>query len=268
MSELAIGILGGGGRMGRALIRAVTEARGCRLAGAVDAPGHPERGKDLGALAGLDPLSMPLDDDIDALLVRSDVIIDFTVPKATAEHARRVGETGTAYVVGTTGLDAAQQAAVADAATRAAVVQAANFSLGVNVSIAVTRRLAELLDDDFDIEIVEMHHRYKVDAPSGTALALGRAAAQGRGVVLDDVADRGRDGITGARQRGHIGFAVLRGGNVAGDHTVIFAADDERIEVSHKAGDRMIFARGAVRAALWTAGKPPRLYGMDDVLGF
>jgi 4-hydroxy-tetrahydrodipicolinate reductase len=148
------------------------------------------------------------------------------------------------------------------------VVQAANFSLGVNVSIAITRRLAELLDDSFDIEIVEMHHRHKVDAPSGTALALGRAAAQGRGVVLDDVADRGRDGITGPRQQGHIGFGVLRGGNVAGDHTVIFAADDERIEVSHKAGDRMIFARGAVRAAQWAAGKPAGLYGMDEVLGF
>jgi 4-hydroxy-tetrahydrodipicolinate reductase len=268
MSDLAIGILGGGGRMGRALIRAVTEARGCRLAGAVDAPEHPERGKDIGTLAGLDPLGVPLGDDLDSLLKDCDVVIDFTVPKATVEHAKRVGETGTAYVVGTTGLEAAQQAMVEEAAQRAAVVQAANFSLGVNVSIAITRRLAELLDDSFDIEIVEMHHRHKVDAPSGTALALGRAAAQGRGVVLDDVADRGRDGITGPRQRGHIGFGVLRGGNVAGDHTVIFAADDERIEVSHKAGDRMIFARGAVRAAQWAAGKPAGLYGMDEVLGF
>jgi 4-hydroxy-tetrahydrodipicolinate reductase len=266
MSDLAIGILGGAGRMGRALVRAVTEAKGAHVVGAVDAPGNQEQGKDLGVLAGLEPLGVSLTDDVAALFAKADVIIDFTVPKATVEHARLAAKTGKAYVVGTTGLEPEQQAIVAQAAGSAAVVQAANFSLGVNLTIALTQRIAQVLDDSFDIEIVEMHHRHKVDAPSGTALALGRAAAAGRGVNLDEVADRGRDGITGARKRGDIGFAVLRGGNVAGDHTVVFAADDERIELTHKAGDRMIFARGAVHAALWTAGKPHGYYTMQDVL--
>ena len=266
MSDLAIGILGGAGRMGRALVRAVVEAKGAQVAGAVDAPGNPGIGKDLGALAGIDPLGIALTDDVRALFGKADVIIDFTVPSATVANARIAAETGTALVVGTTGLEPEQQATVTAAGERAVVVQAANFSLGVNMTIALTRRLAEVLDDSFDIEILEMHHRHKVDAPSGTALALGRAAAAGRGVDLDAVADRGRDGITGARKRGDIGFAVLRGGNVAGDHTVVFAADDERIELTHKAGDRSIFARGAVRAALWTAGKQPGYYTMQDVL--
>ncbi|MEN3952223.1 4-hydroxy-tetrahydrodipicolinate reductase [Iodidimonas sp. SYSU 1G8] len=266
MSELAIGILGGAGRMGRALIRAATEAKGAHVAGAVDAPGNPERGKDLGLLAGIDALGIGLENDVAALFAKSDVVIDFTVPRASVEHARLAAETGTAYVVGTTGLESGQQTIIADAGQRTVVVQAANFSLGVNLAIALTERVAAALDDSFDIEIVEMHHRHKVDAPSGTALALGRAAAAGRGVNLDDVADRGRDGMTGARRRGDIGFAVLRGGNVAGDHTVTFAADDERIEITHKAGDRIIFARGAVHAALWTAGRKAGHYSMRDVL--
>jgi 4-hydroxy-tetrahydrodipicolinate reductase len=266
MTDLAIGILGGAGRMGRALVRAVTEAKGAVVAGAAEAPGNPEIGKDLGTLAGIDPLGIALTSDVRALFEATDVVIDFTVPAATVENARVAAETGTAYVVGTTGMEPAQVEAVREAGRRAVVVQAANFSLGVNLAIALTRRLAEVLDDSFDIEILEMHHRHKVDAPSGTALALGRAAAAGRGVDLDAVADRGRDGITGARTRGDIGFAVLRGGNVAGDHTVVFAADDERIELTHKAGDRSIFARGAVRAALWTAGKQPGYYTMQDVL--
>ncbi|MEN3975376.1 4-hydroxy-tetrahydrodipicolinate reductase [Emcibacter sp. SYSU 3D8] len=266
MTDLAIGILGGAGRMGRALVRAVTEAKGARVIGAVDALGNPDIGKDLGVLSGLDALGVVLTDDVSALFGRADVIIDFTVPAATVENARIAAATGTAYVVGTTGLSPEQQTTVAEAGKRAVVVQAANFSLGVNLTVALTRRLAEVLDDSFDIEILEMHHRHKVDAPSGTALALGRAAAAGRGVDLDAVEDRGRDGITGARKRGGIGFAVLRGGNVAGDHTVIFAADDERIELSHKAGDRIIFARGAVHAALWTAGKTHGHYTMQDVL--
>lgn len=266
MSDLAVGILGGAGRMGRALVRAVTEAKGATVIGAVDAAGNAEIGKDLGVLAGIEPLGLVLTDDVRALFGKADVVIDFTVPGATVENARIAAETNTALVVGTTGLEPEQQAVVTEAGKRAVIVQAANFSLGVNLTIALTRRLAQMLDDSFDIEIVEMHHRHKVDAPSGTALALGRAAAAGRGVDLDAVADRGRDGITGARTRGDIGFAVLRGGNVAGDHTVVFAADDERIELSHKAGDRSIFARGAVRAALWTAGKPPGFYTMQDVL--
>jgi len=267
MSELSIGILGAGGRMGRALVRAVAEAPGCSLAGGIDAPNHPDQGKDLGLLAGLEPLSILLFDEADALFGAADVVVDFTVPAVTARHAAVAAETGTPYVVGTTGLEAEQQKAIEAAARKVPVVQAANFSLGVNLALALTRKAAAVLDDFFDIEIVEMHHRHKVDAPSGTALALGRAAAEGRGVDLDKVADRGRDGITGARKRGDIGFAVLRGGNVPGDHTVVFAGDDERIEISHKAGDRMIFARGAIRAAQWAAGKPAGLYSVQDMLG-
>ncbi|MDH5748478.1 MAG: 4-hydroxy-tetrahydrodipicolinate reductase, partial [Rhodospirillales bacterium] len=188
--------------------------------------------------------------------------------QATLAHAALAQGTGTALVVGTTGLTAAHQGALEAAAKKACLIQAANFSLGVNVLLGLVGQTAGLLGDDYDIEIVEMHHRHKVDAPSGTALALGRAAADGRGVDLDKTAQRVRDGHTGERRRGDIGFATLRGGDVAGDHTVIFAADGERIEITHKAGNRGIFARGAVRAAMWSAGKAPGLYSMRDVLGF
>ncbi|MFN3230750.1 MAG: 4-hydroxy-tetrahydrodipicolinate reductase [Alphaproteobacteria bacterium] len=268
MTELSIGILGAGGRMGRALVRAINDAEGCVLLGGVDADTHAGQGKDLGTLAGLEPAGIALTTDTRALVEAADVIIDFTVPAVIERHAALVAETGTSYVVGTTGLEAAQQQAIEAAAETAAVIQAANFSLGVNLALALTRQAAAALGEEFDIEIVEMHHRHKIDAPSGTALALGQAAADGRQVNLDQVADRGRDGITGARKRGDIGFAVLRGGNVAGDHSVVFAADDERIEITHKAADRMIFARGAVQAALWTSGRDPGLYSMQDILGF
>ncbi len=265
---LGIGIVGATGRMGRALVRAVSEADGCTLAGGVDVPNHPDTGADLGVLAGLGEIGILLFDEADALFGKADVVIDFTVPAVTERYATLARDTGTAYVVGTTGLEASHQQAIEAAASKVPVVQAANFSLGVNLALALTKQAAATLNDDFDVEVVEMHHRHKIDAPSGTALALGQAAADGRGVELDAVSDRGRDGITGERTKGDIGFAVLRGGNVAGDHSVIFAADDERIEITHKATDRMIFARGAVKAALWTRDRQAGLYSMQDVLGF
>ncbi len=269
MTKTKIGILGCAGRMGQALIAEVLgRADQAELAGGIEQPNHPlvgkplrdpRTGEDTGLLVGSDP---------QALFAASDVVIDFTCPTATVLHAQIAARSKAALVVGTTGLTPEQTEEVIRAARETVIVQAANFSLGVNLLLALTEDVARRLDAAFDIEILEMHHRHKVDAPSGTALALGEAAARGRGVNLDEVADRVRDGITGARKSGHIGFATLRGGNVVGDHTVIFAADNERIELTHKAGDRSIFARGAVTAALWTRGKAPGRYGMADVLGF
>ena len=268
MADLAIGIVGAAGRMGRALARAVAGAGGCRLAAASEMPGHAALGEDAGRLAGLDPLGVALIDDAGAVFAAAEAVFDFTSPKGTARHAALAAETGTILVTGTTGLDSGQQAAIAEAARRVAVVQAPNFSVGVNLAIALVEQAARTLDDEFDIEIVEMHHRHKRDAPSGTALGLGGAAARGRGVALEAAAVRGRDGITGERPRGAIGFAALRGGDVVGDHMVIFAGPGERLEIAHRAGGREIFARGAVRAALWARGKPAGLYSMGDVLGF
>jgi 4-hydroxy-tetrahydrodipicolinate reductase len=230
--------------MGRAVAAALEGASAARLAG----------GADLG-------------DDPAALAARSDVLIDFSTPDALAANLSAAEGAGAAIVIGTTGLDQGHQAAIDKAAERIAVLQAANMSLGINLLAHLVRDAAARLGPDWDIEIVEMHHRHKVDAPSGTALLLGRAAAEGRGVDLDAVSDRGRDGIGPARDSGHIGFAALRGGSVAGDHQVIFAGDGERIELGHRAESRDIFALGAVRAALWLAGKPAGRYGIADVLG-
>jgi 4-hydroxy-tetrahydrodipicolinate reductase len=262
-----IGIVGCLGRMGQALANEVRATAECVLAGGTEAPGHAGIGKDWGEAAGLGRLGLTVGDDAAALFRASDVVMDFTAPAAAVAHAEIAAAQGKALVSGTTGLSPEQEERVRAAAAKAAIVRAANFSLGVNLLLALTERAAALLDPAFDIEIVEMHHRHKVDAPSGTALALGRAAAKGRGVDLAKVSERGRDGVTGARGRGAIGFAALRGGDVAGEHTVIFAADGERIELGHRAGTRQIFARGAVRAARWVAGKPPGLYGMAEVLG-
>ena len=196
----------------------------------------------------------------------ADTIIDFTIPSATADHAKMAFETGTALIIGTTGLDQNQQDAIFQASNKAVVVQAANFSVGVNILLGLTEKTAGVLGSEYDIEILEMHHRQKIDAPSGTALALGKAAAIGRGIDLEKVSQRVRDGQTGPRKIGDIGFATLRGGDVAGDHVIVFAADGERVELTHKASDRKVFAVGAVRAALWTADKAPGLYSMSDVL--
>ncbi len=267
MEPLAIGIVGAAGRMGRMVARVAAETEGCALAGGTEAAGSEAIGRDLGELAGIGAQGLAVGDDPTALFAASDVVIDFTTPAALLAHAALAKETGTIYVVGTTGLAAEHEAALDAAARATAVVQAANMSLGVNLLLDLVERVSAALGPEADIEILEMHHRHKVDAPSGTALALGRAAAAGRGVELEAVAQKVRDGVTGPRRAGDIGFATLRGGDVPGEHSVIFAAEGERLELTHRAGTREIFARGAVRAALWCRGKPPGRYTMRDVLG-
>ena len=267
MAEIAIGITGCGGRMGRMLIAEIAGSDGCKVAGGIEAKGNPVIGRDLGELAGLGALGVVAGDDVAALFAAADVVVDFTAPVATAAHAAEAARRGKPLVIGTTGLEAAHEAAVAAAAKKVPIVRAPNMSLGVNLLLGLVRQAAARLGDDYDIEVLEMHHRHKVDAPSGTALALGREAAAGRGIDLAAKSQRVRDGITGPRKRGDIGFATLRGGDVVGDHMVVFAADGERIELTHRAGSRRIFARGAVRAACWAVGRPPGLYGMKDVLG-
>ncbi|MGA2895667.1 MAG: 4-hydroxy-tetrahydrodipicolinate reductase [Xanthobacteraceae bacterium] len=266
-SDMRIVIAGAGGRMGRALIHAVAATKGLVLAGAVDAAGSAVIGRDSGELAGLGPNGIKITSDVAPLLQQADGLIEFTIPAATLAFAELTAAAGIVHVIGTTGHSAEEEAVIAQAAKRATIVKSGNMSLGVNLLAALTKRVAATLNQDFDIEIVEMHHNKKIDAPSGTALMLGRAAAEGRGVDLAQHSVRGRDGITGARQPGDIGFASLRGGSVVGDHTVIFAGPAERLELTHRAEDRMIFARGALHAALWARGKKPGLYAMADVLG-
>ena len=264
---MKIAVMGAAGRMGRELVRAIAAAPGSVVSGATEVPGSALCGSDIGTLAGLDPLGIKVTDDAAAVIAASDAILDFTSPKATALFAALAAKHGKIHVVGTTGFDAASEAAVKSAASGATIIKAGNMSLGVNLLAALTRKVAAALGEDFDIEIVEMHHKLKVDAPSGTALMLGEAAAEGRGVKLADKSVRVRDGHTGPRRDGDIGFATLRGGSVVGDHTVIFAGNGERIELTHLAADRGIFARGAVKAALWGKGRGPGLYSMADVLG-
>lgn len=266
--DVKIGIVGASGRMGQMLVRQVTATAGCRVAGATEGPKSPSLGKDAGALAGIGDLGVAVVEDPAAMIANVDVVIDFTVPAATAEHARLAAQAEAALIAGTTGLDAAQEEAVRLAARHVAVVRASNFSVGVTLLLALTEQVAGILGPDYDIEILEMHHRHKVDAPSGTAISLGEAAAAGRGVDLATVRQAVRDGHTGPRPQGQIGFATLRGGDVVGDHTVIFAGEGERVELGHKAASRQVFAAGAVRAALWTRGKPSGLYSMKHVLGF
>jgi 4-hydroxy-tetrahydrodipicolinate reductase len=265
--QLKIGIVGAGGRMGRMLVQVVAETGGCVLGGASEVPGSALLGQDAGLLAGTGENGVCITDDSAAMFAAVDAVIDFTAPAATAAHAAMAAQAGCALIAGTTGLEEAHRAALDAAARKVPVVWASNMSSGVNLMFAITERVARALDPDFDIEIVEMHHRHKVDAPSGTALSLGEAAARGRDVDFDQAKVLSREGITGARERGRIGFATLRGGDVVGEHSVIFAGAGERIELTHRATDRGIFARGAVRAARWTAGRSPGLYAMADVLG-
>ena len=263
---MKIGIVGCAGRMGRMLIQEVLATPGAALAGGTE-PSGPAIGQDLGTLVGAAAQGVVVTSDAKALFAVSDAVIDFTVPAATKIHAELAAASGKALVVGTTGLNDDARAAIAAAAKKTVIIQSPNMSVGVNVLLALTEKLAATLGPDYDIDILEMHHRHKVDSPSGTALGLGEAAAKGRQVHLKDVARTTRDGIVGARPVGEIGFATLRGGDVVGDHTVIFAANGERIEVTHKASSREVFAKGAVRAALWAKGRAPGLYSMRDVLG-
>jgi 4-hydroxy-tetrahydrodipicolinate reductase len=267
MSDMRLIVAGAGGRMGRALTRVIAETEGAVLTGALEAPGSELLGKDAGTLAGLPANGVMLSADLWSLSKDADGILDFTVPGATIANVAIAAQRGLVHVIGTTGLSASDNAVIKSVTSQAVVVQSGNMSLGVNLLAALVKRVAQSLDDGFDIEILEMHHRAKIDAPSGTALLLGEAAAAGRQIDLDQHSARGRDGLTGARETGDIGFASLRGGSVTGDHSVIFAGPYERIELSHKAEDRMIFAHGALKAALWAHGKKPGHYSMADVLG-
>jgi 4-hydroxy-tetrahydrodipicolinate reductase len=263
-----VGVVGCAGRMGQMLLKILINAPGIVVVGGTERRGSAALGQDLGALAGAEPLGISVTDDPSLLFETADVVVDFTNPTATVSHAQMAAKTGCALVIGTTGFDSDQLAALHRVAQRAPVVLAANMSLGVNLLQQVVEEVARILDPDWDIEIIEMHHKQKVDAPSGTALALGEAAARGRGQQLRRIARRTRDGQVGPRVKGEIGFAVLRGGDVVGDHTVIFAAEGERVEITHRASSREIFARGALKSVLWAAGKKPGLYSMRDVLGF
>jgi 4-hydroxy-tetrahydrodipicolinate reductase len=264
---MKIGIVGCAGRMGRMLLKQVLETQGCTLAGGTERPGSEFLGQDLGILAGHTANGILSTDNTRAVFEAADVVIDFTAPAATCCHAKLATETGTKLVIGTTGMTADDLDVIASCAEKTAIVRAGNMSMGVNLLACLVQQAAAALGEEFDIEIIEMHHKHKVDAPSGTALLLGEAAAAGRNVVLDDVSQRVRDGITGERKAGDIGFATLRGGDVVGEHTVMLAGAGERIELTHKATDRRIFAAGAVRACTWLADKNAGLYDMKDVLG-
>lgn len=267
MSMMRLAVMGASGRMGRALTMATINNPATEIAGATELPGNPAVGADIGTLNTLPPLGITITDEPLELFSKVDGILDFTSPAATVAHAELAAQARIVHIIGTTGFSDDELDKIRAAARHATIIKAGNMSLGVNLLAALTRKVAAILDESFDIEIVEMHHKHKKDAPSGTSLMLGEAAAEGRGVSLNERSVRTRDGITGERRDGDIGFAALRGGAVKGDHTVIFAGDGERLELTHKADDRAIFANGAVKAALWGKGKPPGLYSMADVLG-
>lgn len=268
MADFRVAIAGAGGRMGGANIRAVTQADGIAVSAAFDRIGAAAIGEDAGEQAGIEALGVPIVDHVEVALAMAQGIIDFTAPAASVTLAKKAAERGLVHIIGTTGFSEEDEAAIRQAAKAGArIVKAGNFSLGVNLLMGLVKKAAAELPG-FDIEILEMHHNRKVDAPSGTALMLGEAAAAGRNVSLKDASVRVRDGHTGAREPGTIGFATLRGGNVIGEHSVIFAGPAERLELRHVADDRTLFAGGAVRAALWAKDQKPGLYSMADVLGF
>ena len=260
-------VTGASGRMGQMLVRIIAESGKARLVGAVERPGHGWIGQDVGTAAGGAAVGVTVTDDPLEAFARAQAVIDFTAPAATVEFAALAAQARCVHVIGTTGLEAEHHARIDAAARHAVVVQAGNMSLGLNLLLGLTRKVAQALDADWDIEVIEAHHRMKVDAPSGTALMLGQAAAEGRGVTLDEARVSGRDGITGARARGTIGFSAVRGGDIVGEHDVLFAGEGERVIIRHIATDRAIFARGALWAALWGQGQKPGRYDMTDVLG-
>jgi 4-hydroxy-tetrahydrodipicolinate reductase len=267
MAELRVVVVGAGGRMGRTLIRAVFGESRMRLVGALDRAEAAEQGQDAGALAGAEAAGVAITADPLPLFAQADVVLDFTAPDATVAYSELSAQARLVHVIGTTGLSTAHEERLKAAARHCRIVRSGNMSLGVNLLVGLVRRAAAVLGPDYDIEIVEMHHRHKVDAPSGTALLLGQAAAAGRGIELGENWVKTRDGHTGRRAEGAIGFQSLRGGSVVGDHTVVLAGEGERIELSHRAENREIFARGAIRAAHWAFDKKPGLYDMADVLG-
>ena len=260
-------VTGASGRMGQMLVRTISDSDEVRLAGCVERTGNAFVGRDIGEAMGGAPLGVTVVDDPLEAFVDAQAVIDFTAPEATLEFSALAAQARAVHVIGTTGMTDDQIAALEPASRHAPIIRAGNMSLGVNLLVGLTRKVAAALGEEFDIEIFEAHHSRKVDAPSGTALMLGEAAADGRGVNLSDVADRARDGITGAREKGHIGFSVMRGGDIVGEHDVIFAGPGERLILRHVATDRVLFARGAIKAALWGQDKKPGIYDMADVLG-
>ena len=267
MTKMRLAVMGASGRMGKELTMAALNHPDTEIAGATEMPGSPAIGTDIGTLNNVPALGVSVQEDPIELFTKIDGILDFTSPAATLKFAELSAQARIVHVIGTTGLSSDDEEKLEAASRHARIIKAGNMSLGVNLLAALTKKVAATLDESFDIEIVEMHHKHKVDAPSGTSLMLGQAAAEGRKVGLDDKSVRVRDGLTGPRRDGDIGFATLRGGSVAGDHTIIFAGPGERIELTHKADDRGIFANGAIKAALWGQDKAPGLYSMADVLG-
>lgn len=268
MSDMRLVVVGAAGRMGQVLVRLITETPGCIVSGAVERAGVSTLGRDVGEVAGAGRLDVAISDDPLAAFAKADGVIDFSVPAASVEYAGYAAQARIAHIIGTTGFSAEDEAQIVAAARHATIVKSGNMSLGLNLLAVLVKQAAAALEAaDFDIEVLEMHHRHKVDAPSGAALLLGEAAAEGRGISLAQNSLRGRDGLTGPRPSGAIGFASLRGGSVIGEHSVILAGPGERIVLSHHAEDRSLFARGAIRAALWASGRKPGLYSMLDVLG-
>ncbi|CAM3250781.1 dihydrodipicolinate reductase [Paracoccus aminovorans] len=267
MDKPGIVIAGASGRMGQMLARTVLDSDQARLVGAIERPGSPWVGRDLGEAMGGPALGIVVTDDAVEAIAKAQALIDFTTPAATVAFAELTAQARAVHVIGTTGLQPADLEKLKAAARHAPIIRAGNMSLGVNLLVGLTRRVAAALGEDWDVEVVEAHHNRKVDAPSGTALMLGAAAAEGRGRSLDELRTPAREGITGAREKGSIGFAAIRGGDVVGEHDVIFATAGERVVLRHVATDRAIFARGALRAALWGQDKGPGEYDMADVLG-
>ena len=268
MADMELVIVGAGGRMGQTLVAAIDAMDGAVVSGAIERPGSDAIGQDIGLLAGVGSNGILVTDDAELALQGAEGIVDFTVPAASCAFAEIAAAAGIVHVIGTTGCTEDDDAKIKSFADKATIVKSGNMSLGVNLLAVLVEQAAKALDaGDFDIEVLEMHHKRKVDAPSGTALLLGEAAAKGRDIDLSENSVRSRDGITGAREDGTIGFATLRGGSVIGEHSVIFAGDGERIELSHIAQDRSLFAKGAIKAALWARNKPHGYYSMRDVLG-
>jgi 4-hydroxy-tetrahydrodipicolinate reductase len=267
MSAIRIAVVGAAGRMGRCLVQAIASADGLAVAVATEPPGSPLVGADAGAIAGVGELGVVIRSDLESVAGDFDVLIDFTTPLATQGHVKLCRASGKRIVIGTTGLDERQREAIAAAAADIPVVFAPNMSIGVNLSLKLLEIAARVLGDSVDVEIIEAHHRHKVDAPSGTALRMGEVIAGALGRKLDEVAVYGREGHTGPRERSTIGFSTVRAGDVVGEHSVWLAGEGERIEIAHKASSRMTFANGAARAARWIADQPRGLYDMQDVLG-
>ncbi|MEJ2590856.1 MAG: 4-hydroxy-tetrahydrodipicolinate reductase [Candidatus Thiodiazotropha sp.] len=262
-----IAVVGAGGRMGRSLIQAVSESEGLSLGAATERAGSPLLGRDAGELAGAEPLGVALVEDLQGVIDGFDVLIDFTAPAATLAHLEICRQAGKRMVIGTTGFSEAEKQQLAAAAGQIGIVFAPNMSVGVNLCFKLLEMAARVLGDDADVEIIEAHHRHKVDAPSGTALRMGEVIAETLGRDLQQCAVYGREGRTGPRDGATIGFETIRAGDVVGEHSVWFAMEGERVEIAHKASSRMNFARGAVRAADWIASRQPGLYDMQDVLG-